>query len=101
MHPLCSHVCPCVRRYVDKAVYLVWYIYFILYFLYSIVPLYLEGNLSKVNDVNHRIYIHAPHTIVSSTTTNTIRMLQDNLSTYHNWLRCPIRLSCLPLFSVF
>ena len=57
---------------VDKVVYLVLYIYFIQYFLYSIVPLYIEGNLSKVNDVNHRIYIHAPHAIVFVITTNKI-----------------------------
>ena len=66
------------------------------------VPLYIEGNLSKVNDVNHRIYMHAPHAIVNETTTNTIRMLRGYLPTsYHNSLRCPIQLSCPPLFSVF
>ena len=46
--------------WVDKVVYLVLCdIYFIQYFLY-IVPLYIEGNLSKVNDINnHRIfYMH-------------------------------------------
>ena len=70
--------------------------------MYSIVPLYIQGNLSKVNDVNHRIYIHAPHANVSVTTTNTIRMLQGYLPTsYHNSLRCPIGLSCPPLLSVF
>ena len=51
-------------------------IYFIQYFLYSIVLyLYIEGELGKVSDTNHRIYIHAPHVIVSAAMTNAIKML--------------------------
>lgn len=52
--------------------FILFYVVYIYFILHSIVrPLYIEG---KVNDINHRIYTHAPHAIVGGTTTNTITM---------------------------